>query len=93
MYLHVTAAILFLITEGVDVDQLLEEVVGGTSVAQSTQGEELVATIGNIVIKLEAVIGRRTVPTLALEAGMNAVVKDWSTQVMHFFPTEVILYA
>ena len=34
----------------------------------------------NIVIKFEAVIGNHTVPTLALEAGMNARVRDWCTQ-------------
>ena len=59
---------------------MLEALVGGTDVVPS-QGEELIATIESIVIKLEAVIGNRTVPTLALEAGMNARVKDWSTQV------------
>ena len=65
---------------GTDVDDILEELVGGTDIV-ATHGEELIATIESIVIKLEAVIGNRTVPTLALEAGMNARVKDWSTQV------------
>ncbi|XP_072019770.1 intermembrane lipid transfer protein VPS13A-like [Amphiura filiformis] len=62
-----------------DVDALLEEVVGGTDV-EAPRGEELIASIGSIVIKLEAVIGQRTVPTLALEASMEAHVKDWSSQ-------------
>ena len=71
---------LFYSLVGTDVEDILEELVGGTDVVP-TQGEELIATIESIVIKLEAVIGNRTVPTLALEAGMNARVRDWSTQV------------
>ncbi len=72
--------LLLFVTAETDLDAVLEEVVGGT-VAEAPRGEELVATIGSVVIKLEAVIGQRTVPTLALEASLDAHVKDWSSQV------------
>ncbi|XP_074661340.1 intermembrane lipid transfer protein VPS13A-like [Tubulanus polymorphus] len=45
-----------------------------------TRGEQLMMTIASIVIKLEAGQGRRTVPMLMLEAGFNADVRDWSSE-------------
>ena len=53
--------------------------------AEQPKGEELVATINSIVIKLEASVGRRTVPMLTVDASMEAVVKDWSSQVRKQF--------
>ncbi|XP_022087078.1 vacuolar protein sorting-associated protein 13A-like [Acanthaster planci] len=64
--------------EALDVNTLLEEAVVGA--VEQPKGEELVATINSIVIKLEASVGRRTVPMLTVDASMEAVVKDWSSK-------------
>ncbi|XP_038046817.1 vacuolar protein sorting-associated protein 13C-like isoform X3 [Patiria miniata] len=64
--------------KGVDVTTLLEEAVVGA--VEQPKGEELVATINSIIIKLEASVGRRTVPMLTVDASMEAVVKDWSSK-------------
>ena len=71
---------------------LLEEAVVGA--VEQSRGEELVATIKSVIIKLEASVGRRTVPMLTVDASVEAVVKDWSTKVctysldIHFTLTE-----
>ncbi|XP_071787909.1 intermembrane lipid transfer protein VPS13A-like isoform X9 [Asterias amurensis] len=78
--------------EGIDVNTLLEEAV--VVAVEQSRGEELVATIKSVIIKLEASVGRRTVPMLTVDASVEAVVKDWSTKlhVETHMTTEIACY-
>ncbi|XP_064645587.1 intermembrane lipid transfer protein VPS13C-like isoform X5 [Lineus longissimus] len=51
---------------------------GGAQV--ETRHEQLMMSISSIVVRVEAGVGKRTVPMLIVEAGFNGEVKDWSKQ-------------
>ncbi|KAJ8307900.1 hypothetical protein KUTeg_014547 [Tegillarca granosa] len=48
---------------------------------EDIRGEQLIARVPTIVVKLEGGVGKRTVPLLIVEASFEGEVKNWSTKV------------